>query len=51
MKIHELIEEKVSHLEIIEKVEKYIKEMKTYFILESLDNLIKSGRLSKLRDY
>jgi len=49
MKIHELIEEKVSHLEIIEKVEKYIKEMKTYFILESLDNLIKSGRLSKTK--
>lgn len=49
MKIHELIEEKVSHLEIIEKVEKYIKEMKTYFLLESLDNLIKSGRLSKTK--
>lgn len=49
MKIHELIEEKIGHMEIIEKVEKYIKEMKTFFILESLDNLIKNGRISKTK--
>lgn len=49
MKIHELIEEKICHMEIVERVEKYIKEMKTYFILENLDNLIKSGRVSKTK--
>jgi len=49
LKIHELIEEKFSHSEIVEKVEKYIKEMKTFFILESLDNLIKNGRISKTK--
>lgn len=36
-------------MEIVERVEKYIKEMKTYFILENLDNLIKSGRVSKTK--
>lgn len=49
LKIHELIEEKFSHSEIVEKVEKYIKEMKTFFILESLVNLIKNGRISKTK--
>ncbi|NLK43586.1 MAG: DegV family protein [Tissierellia bacterium] len=49
IKIHELIEEKLAHMEIVEKVEKYIKEMKTFFILESLDNLIKNGRISRTK--
>ena len=49
IKIKELIDGNLSNLEIVEKVEKYIKEMKTYFILESLDNLIKNGRISKTK--
>ena len=49
IKIQELVEKKLNNLEIVEKVEKYIKEMKTYFILESLDNLIKNGRISKTK--
>lgn len=49
LKISELIKEKLSNLEIVEKVESYIKEMKTYFISESLDNLIKNGRISKTK--
>lgn len=49
LKIAELISEKCSNLEIVEKVENYIKEMKTYFISESLDNLIKNGRISKTK--
>ena len=49
IKIKELIDENLSNLEIVEKGEKYIKEMKTYFILESLDNLIKNGRISKTK--
>lgn len=47
MKINELIKDKLERSEIINKVEEYIKEMKTFFLLESLDNLIKAGRMSK----
>lgn len=49
LKIQELIDKSVSNLEIVKKVEKYISEMKTFFILESLDNLIKNGRISKTK--
>ncbi len=49
IKIQELVEKKFSKLEIVEKVETYINEMKTYFVLESLDNLIKNGRISKTK--
>ena len=49
LKINELIGEKLTNLEIVEKVENYIKEMTTYFISESLDNLIKNGRISKTK--
>ena len=49
IKIKKLIDQNLGNLEIVEKVEKYIKEMKTYFILESLDNLIKNGRISKTK--
>ena len=49
IKIQELIDKSLNNLEIVEKVEKYISEMKTFFILESLDNLIKNGRISKTK--
>lgn len=49
IKIQELIDKSLSNLEIVEKVEKYISEMKTFFILENLDNLIKNGRISKTK--
>ena len=49
IKIQELINENFTNEEIVEKVEKYISEMKTYFISESLDNLIKNGRISKTK--
>lgn len=49
IKIHELIEKNLENHIIVEKVNNYIKEMKTFFILESLDNLVKSGRLSKIK--
>lgn len=49
MKIQELIEKKLNNFEIVEKVEKYINGMKTYFVLENLDNLIKNGRISKTK--
>ncbi len=49
LKIQELIDEKLANIEIVEKVEKYIADMKTFFVLESLDNLIKNGRISKTK--
>lgn len=49
LKILELAKENYKNLEIVEKVNEYISEMKTFFVLESLENLIKSGRLSKLK--
>jgi DegV family protein with EDD domain len=48
-KIGELIEAKLGREEIIKKVEKYIEEMQTLFVLDSLDNLIKAGRMGKLK--
>ena len=48
MKIRELIDKGREKLEIIDKVGKFIKEMKTYFVLENLDNLKKNGRMSKI---
>lgn len=47
MKIQEFIEEKLSNSQIVEKVENFIDDMKTYFISEDLSNLIKNGRISK----
>lgn len=49
LKIQELIDKNIANLDIVEKVESYIDEMKTFFILESLDNLIKNGRISKTK--
>lgn len=42
-----LIQEGLSFKEIVEKGEKYISELKTFFVLESLDNLQKNGRIKK----
>ena len=47
LKILESIENNFKPNEIVKRVEEYIKEMKTFFILESLDNLMKNGRISK----
>jgi DegV family protein with EDD domain len=49
LKIYELAKRNLDDSEIVDKVNQYIKEMKTFFILESLDNLIKAGRISKLK--
>lgn len=48
-KLGELIEAGLNKEEIVEKVEKYIDEMETLFVLDSLDNLIKAGRMGKLK--
>lgn len=48
MKLHELIRSGLSRLEIIERVERFIKNMKTYFVLDNVDTLRKNGRLSRI---
>jgi len=48
LKIHKLISEGLGELEVVKAVNKYIKEMKTLFLIDSLDNLIKAGRINKL---
>lgn len=48
MKIQELASNGVNFDEVVKKVEAFIKEMKTYFVLDNLDHLAKAGRLSKI---
>ncbi len=45
--IKSLVQEGLPFEEIVEKGEKYISELKTFFVLESLDNLKKNGRIKK----
>lgn len=49
LKIKESIDEKLTNIQVVEKVEKFIGGMKTYFISEDLSNLIKNGRISKAK--
>lgn len=48
MKVKEGIEAGKSFEEIIETTEAYIKDMQTLFVLGSLDNMVKNGRMSKV---
>lgn len=45
IKIKQLLDEGFDFEKIVDDVEKYIKSMKTFFIAENLDNLIKNGRI------
>ena len=51
IKINDLIKSGIDENEIIKRTNEYIKEMKTFFVLESLDNLIKAGRMSKMKGH
>jgi DegV family protein with EDD domain len=48
MKISELIKKGLEETQIVEKVNEYIKGMRTFFMLETLENLVKAGRISPL---
>lgn len=48
LKIKECIEAGKSFDEIIEITESYIKDLQTLFVLGSLDNMVKNGRMSKI---
>lgn len=45
--ISELINKGLKEVEIVDKVNAYIKDMRTFFTLKTLDNLAKSGRVSQ----
>ena len=48
MKIKELLDKGIAREELVSQVDAYISEMNTLFTLESYDNLVKNGRMSKL---
>lgn len=48
LKIAELAKLGLSEADIVSQVNTYIKEMKTYFLLESLEHLAKAGRLNSM---
>lgn len=48
LKINELAKLNLTEAEIVEKVTRFIKEMKTFFLLESLEHLAKAGRLNPI---
>lgn len=47
-KLQEYIGKGMNFQEIVDHITKYCETVKTYFILESMDNLIKNGRVSAL---
>ncbi len=49
LKIKQLIEENFKPKEIVEQTEKYISKLRTLFILDSLDNLAKNGRITNFK--
>jgi len=46
LKINEFIKENISESEIVEKVNEFIKNVRTYLVLEKYTNLIKNGRIN-----
>lgn len=48
LKIIELSKMSYKREQLVDKIDEYINDMKTIFLLESLDNLIKAGRINKI---
>ena len=49
LKIQELAEQGLPFDDVVDQVEQYLDEMDTMFVLESLENLRKNGRLTKVQ--
>lgn len=47
IKIKECVDKRISNEQLVERVEQYIEDMRTFFISDDLSNLIKNGRISK----
>ena len=48
LKIWKLLDEQRDKQSIISSIENFIKRMKTYFVLENIDTLVKNGRVNKI---
>jgi len=48
IKLRRMINDGIHNSKIISSIEGFIKEMKTYFVLDNIDNLVKNGRLGKI---
>lgn len=48
-KLVQMEEQGLSYAEIIDKIEAYVAQMRTYFVLENLDTLRKNGRLTGVK--
>ena len=48
VKLRKLIQDGLQKSEIIQKIEAFIKEMSTFFVLDNIDNLYKNGRLNRI---
>jgi len=46
LKINDMIKESANFEDIVKTVQEYINSMKTYFVLEKYDNLVKNGRIN-----
>ncbi len=51
LKIQELEEEGLSFEEVVKKTDEYIASMNTFFVLETLETLRKTGRLSNIKAF
>ena len=49
LKIQELAQSGMGFTTVVDQVSRYINEMETYFVLETLDTLRKAGRLSRVQ--
>ena len=48
LKIRKFIQQGLQKSEIIQKIENFIKDMSTFFVLDNIDNLYKNGRLNRI---
>lgn len=46
--LHDLIKQGLNFEGITEAIHEFVSKMKTYFVLENMDNLVKNGRLNKI---
>jgi len=51
LKLKQLIEQKLQPNEIVEKVNEYINDVRTFLLAERLDNLSKNGRISSTKAF
>ena len=49
LKVQELAQSGMDFTTVVDQVSRYINELETYFVLETLDNLRKAGRLSRVQ--